>query len=143
MNLRKTIISGLCALTILGGVNYLLNEYGNAGIAIASNASTSSLGGARQFEGKMDIKNSPYFAQPDIYNLQSNDHLLVLSHYKTKQQNDGYSCGPVAANTVVTHFMGKELHTDSEICRMMGTSATYGTTTKGNVKNLEIIGFEV
>ena len=49
MNLRKTIISGLCALTILGGVNYLLNEYGNAGIAIASNASTSSLGGALQF----------------------------------------------------------------------------------------------
>ena len=122
MNVRKTIIGGLCCLAILAGVNYLLNQYGNAGIAIASDISTSSLGGARQFEGKHDIKNSPYFAQPDIFNMQSNEHLIVLSHYKTKQQNDGYSCGPVAANTVVTHFMGKELHTDKEICKMMGTS---------------------
>ena len=90
MELRKIIIGGLCCLAILGGVNYLLNQYGNAGIAIASDVSTSSLGGARQFEGKMDIKNSPYFAQPDIFNMQSNEHLTVLSHYKTKQQNDGH-----------------------------------------------------
>ena len=143
MELRKIIIGGLCCLAILGGVNYLLNQYGNAGIAIASDVSTSSLGGARQFEGKMDIKNSPYFAQPDIFNMQSNEHLTVLSHYKTKQQNDGYSCGPVAANTVVTHFMGKELHTDKEICQMMGTSSTNGTTTKGMVKYFEKIGWEV
>ena len=87
MDLRKTIIGGLCCLTILGGVNFLLNQYGNAGIAIASNVSTSSLGSARQFEGKLDIKNSPYFAQPDIFNMQSNEHLTVLSHYKTKQQS--------------------------------------------------------
>ena len=49
MNVRKTIIGGLCCLAILAGVNYLLNQYGNAGIAIASDVSTSSLGGARQF----------------------------------------------------------------------------------------------
>ena len=90
MDVRKTVIGGLCCLAILGGVNYLLNQYGNAGIAIASDVSTSSLGGARQFVGKLDIKSSPYFAQPDIYNMHSNNHLIVLSHYKTKQQNDGY-----------------------------------------------------
>lgn len=141
MNTRKAIMASLCCLVILGGVHYLVNQY--SGVATASEVGTSELGGARQFEGKHDIKGSPYFAQPDIYNLKSNEHLLVLSHYKTKQQNDGYSCGPVAANTVVQHFLGKELHTDKEICQIMGTSTMNGTTTKGMVKYFEKLGWEV
>lgn len=138
---KKLITAGICCLAILGGVHYLLNQYGAAPAADAYN--TTEIGGAAQFTGKHDIPNSPYFAHPDIFNMQSNDHLLVLSHYQTQQQSTGYSCGPVAANTVVIHFLGKPLHKELEICQMMSTSTTSGTTTKGMANYFTKIGWEV
>ena len=73
MDVRKTVIGGLCCLAILGGVNYLLNQYGNAGIAIASDVSTSSLGGARQFVGKLDIKSSQIIFLAEVLDCDIED----------------------------------------------------------------------
>lgn len=141
MEIRKAAIGALCCFVILAGSNYLLNQYGAPGTANA--ADSGNAGGAAQFVGKHDIPASPYFAHPDIYNMQSNEHLLVLPHYPTIQQSTHYSCGPAAANTVVKYYMGKTLHSEAEICQMMSTSSTNGTTTKGMAAYFKKLGWEV
>ena len=42
--------------------------------------------GADSVERTGDHGNSPYFAHPDVYNLESTDTLTVLRNFKTQQQ---------------------------------------------------------
>ena len=139
MNLKTAIAGALCGIVIAAGAFFLFNQHS----VTASGDTTAEIGGAAKFVGKHDIKGSPYFAQPDIYNMQSNDHLIVLSHYKTSQQITGYSCGPAAANTVVQHFLGKTLHSEMEVCKLMSTSNTNGTNVKGMEAYFKKIGWQV
>ncbi len=124
-------------MILLGGVNLYLR------MNTPTPAASTNTGGAAQYVAQHDLPNSPYFAHPDIYNMTSNEHLTVLPHYKTLQQSTGYSCGPVAANTVVMHFLGKQLHSEAEICKLMGTSTTNGTNTKGMARYFEKLGWNV
>lgn len=100
-------------------------------------------GGAVQYIGKHDIKNSPYFTAVDVYNLQSNDHLTVLSHFPTLQQEKSYSCGPSCAMMVEKYFCGKASHTEAEIVKIMGTSTTKGTTVKGMKKYFQQLDWTI
>lgn len=143
MEIRKLAVGALCCFVILAGTNYLLRQFSGSAAASTDAADAGEPGGAAQFAGKHDIKDSPYFAHPDIYNMQSNDHLLVLSHYPTLQQSTGYSCGPVAANTVVKYYLGAPLHSEMEVCKMMSTSTTSGTTAKGMASYFQQIGWQV
>jgi len=86
--------------------------------------------GAAAYAGKADVVNSPYFAQPDIYNLTATASLIILPQYKTYQQTTEYTCGPAVALTVVQHFIGVTPDDEMTIAKMMGTSARAGTTTK-------------
>ena len=141
MEIRKIAVGALCCFVILTGTNYLLKQYGST--ASADAAAAGSAGGAAQFIGKHDIPASPYFAHPDIYNLQTNEHLLVLPHYPTLQQSFYYSCGAAAANTVVKYYLGKTLHSEQEVCKMMSTSSANGTTAKGMASYFKQIGWQV
>ena len=143
MEIRKLAIGALCCFVILAGTNYLLRQFSGSANVSADAADAGEPGGAARFAGKHDIKDSPYFAHPDIYNLQSNDHLLVLSHYPTLQQSTGYSCGPAAANTVVKYYLGQPLHSEMEVCKMMSTSTASGTTAKGMASYFQQIGWQV
>ena len=105
-------------------------------------ASEDASGGAKQFIGKVDVKNSPYFPQLDIYNMKSTKTLTILSNFKTQQQNTGYTCGPVAANMVVQYLNGAPLHEEMEISKIMGTSKFRGTNTKEMLKYFDKIGWE-
>ncbi|MDQ9767479.1 hypothetical protein RFZ33_10320, partial [Acinetobacter baumannii] len=73
---------------------YLLNQYTEPNTNNKLLIVNTPVGGAAKYQGKLDIKNSPYFAQPDIYNMQSNEHLTILSYYPTIQQSYYYSCAP-------------------------------------------------
>lgn len=127
--LLGALLAGVCQLVLYGQP--------------AAEQGTASVKGAAQFAGKHDIKNSPYFAAPDIYNLQPNEHLLLLRHFKTRQQLTGYTCAPAAAAMVVEHFLHRELHDEMTIAAMMGTSRVSGTSIKGVVKYFREIGWEV
>ena len=53
--------------------------------------------GADSVERSCDHENSPYFAHPDVYNMESTDTLTVLTHFRTMQQTSEWSCGVTAA----------------------------------------------
>ena len=53
--------------------------------------------GADSVERSGDHENSPYFAHPDVYNMESTDTLTVLHNFKTMQQTSEWSCGVTAA----------------------------------------------
>lgn len=49
--------------------------------------------GADSVERTADHKGSPYFSNVDFYNAKSDDHLTILSNFKTQQQSSEWSCG--------------------------------------------------
>ena len=57
--------------------------------------------GADSVERSGDHENSPYFAHPDVYNMESTDTLTVLPHFRTMQQTSEWSCGVTAALMVL------------------------------------------
>ena len=128
----------LGAALLLGGLNYLLH------LEPSSTGSTNATGcTASQLQGKQDLMSSPYFASPDVYNLQSNDHLTILSHFKTRQQSTGYTCAPVAAAMVVEHFLGRLPHSEEEIATIMQSNRVNGTTIKGVANYFNQLGWQV
>ncbi|MDD3347060.1 C39 family peptidase [Oscillibacter sp.] len=62
--------------------------------------------GADSVERAGDHENSPYFAHPDVYHLESTDTLTVLSRFKTQQQTSEWACGVTAA-LMVLEWYGK------------------------------------
>ena len=62
--------------------------------------------GPDSIERQGDHADSPYFAHPDVYNMESTDTLTVLTHFKTMQQTSEWSCG-VAAALMVMDWYGK------------------------------------
>ena len=62
--------------------------------------------GADSVERSGDHENSPYFAHPDVYNMESTDTLTVLHNFKTMQQTSEWSCGVTAA-LMVMNWYGK------------------------------------
>lgn len=139
MNNALKVIGGLAVCgALLFGVHTLLNK------PSAPLETTNSVsGGAAQFVGTRDIKSSPYFAAPDVFNMQPNKNLLILSKFKTRQQSTGYTCGPAAAAMVVEHFLGNLPHSEMEMAKIMHTNNLNGTTIKGIAKYFEGLGWEV
>ena len=139
MKTKRILLAVVCLLVILGGLNYLLQQ---SPMPIGTPGSTPAAGAA-QFVGKHDIKDSPYFKHPDFYNMQSDEHLTILPKFATTQQITHYTCGPAAANMVVKYYKGKTLDDELAVAKIMGSSKTVGTNTKGMVNYFEKIGWEV
>ena len=139
MNDTLKIIGGLAICgAIFAGASTLLNS-----VTPTGDTTNSTGGGAAKYEGKQDIKSSPYFAAPDIYNMQSNENLVLLPKFKTRQQITGYTCAPAAAAMVVEHFLGNLPHSEMEMAKIMGTNNINGTTVKGIAKYFKDLGWEV
>lgn len=60
--------------------------------------------GADSVERQGDHENSPYFAHPDVYNMESTDTLTVLHNFKTQQQTSEWSCGVTSALMVLEWY---------------------------------------
>lgn len=115
--------------------------------------------GASSYDGIGNIANSAYFPVFDFYNMESKGSLTLLPKYKTYQQTTEYTCGPVAALTVLHHF-GETNYEELEIADIMGChkdrnysnkqnpgvadeQGEYGTSTSGMVHFFEEIGWDV
>ena len=115
--------------------------------------------GASSYANSGDHKDSPYFVNPDVYNLKSTDSLTILSNFKTYQQTKEYTCGPATALMVLEHF-GEKNYDELEICDMMNThkdldgdnkdekgvaneQGEFGTSTDRMVSFFEKIGWDV
>lgn len=98
--------------------------------------------GASAYAGIGNVKNSPYYKQPDFYNLKSNKNLTLLSHYKTYQQTTEITCGPAAALTVLYHFKNAAWD-EKSIAKIMGTKERVGTDTEGMSRFFKQLGWQV
>jgi hypothetical protein len=108
-------------------------------------------GGADAYAKGGDHADSPYFGHPDFYNATTNDHLTIISHFKTFQQTTEYTCGPSAIlmalyNLGVTTYterslaIGMKCSCDIETNGLPGTAneaGEYGTSIPNMAKFLE------
>jgi hypothetical protein len=78
-------------------------------------------GGADAYSNAGDDSDSPYYTNPDFYNMASNDHLTILSKYATFIQTTEYTCGPASALTVLYHY-GITRYTEWDLAVGMHTS---------------------
>ena len=100
-------------------------------------------GSVARFDIKNDKPNSPYFVQLDVFNMRSNEHLLLLHEFTTYQQTTMFTCGPMVANMVVDHYLGMPLHPEMETAKRMNCTQYNGTTTKGLRSYFKEIGWNV
>lgn len=138
---KKTLATATLALM-------LSLTYTNLGYAADSDKTipypttyNTHIAGASPYIGTMDIPQSPYYPQLDFYNMKSNDHLTILSNYKTYQQSNDITCGPAAALTVLYHF-GNTEYSELWLAGQMNTKAKTGTLPEGIVNFFDSIGWQ-
>jgi hypothetical protein len=78
-------------------------------------------GGADLYASKGDHSDSPYYGHPDFFHATTNDHLTILSHFKTFQQTSEYTCGPASILMVLYH-LGITNYTERSLAIGMKTS---------------------
>lgn len=78
-------------------------------------------GGADLYARGGDHEDSPYYAHPDFYHEVSNDHLTIISHFKTFQQTTEYTCGP-ASVLMALYNLGVTNETERSLAVGMKTS---------------------
>ena len=61
-----------------------------------------------------------YYTGIDFDTLRSNDHLTVIPLKSFRQQVTNYTCGPVAAMTVLSYYHTPVANTDAEEWRLPG-----------------------
>ena len=125
------------------------SDYINTELAIETltEALKKDGGGPAAYLHQFDQKDSPYYVHPDFYRMKSHGSLLLLSHYRTHQQETEYTCGPAAALTVADYYLGKSPHSEMEIARIMETHPwgmeDVGTNTRGMVRYFTGMGWTV
>jgi len=72
------------------------------------------LGGPAKADHRADIRQSPYYAAPDFYNMKSDGSMVILANFKTYQQTTEYTCAPAAALMVEQYLTGKQLAREDE-----------------------------
>lgn len=136
MHKYKTPLLIIALIAITAALNLLLGDAASQKIGAEGTATAHS-------GEQMDIPDSPYFKHVDFYNMQPAGHMLLLTKFKTSQQETGYTCGPAAAMMVVQYLNGAPLHTEQEMGKIMLTNQYNGTNTKGMRKYFQHIGWQV
>lgn len=97
--------------------------------------------GADSTERQGDHKDSIYFSHPDFYNMKSNEHLTILSNFKTKQQSSEWSCGVVVAEMILNYY-GKlnDFNEKSLAACRTNKEAPEATSLKSMIKIFEEVG---
>ncbi|MFA5331464.1 MAG: C39 family peptidase [Methanoregula sp.] len=120
---RLAIIGYLIVVILLVAGLVVLTEY-------RSNTKTDSPGGSVRYGPDQSLPPPAYYTGIDFDTLKSNDHLTVIPLKSYRQQVSNYTCGPVAAMTVLSYYNLSVPDTDAEearIAREMNTSEN-GTT---------------
>ena len=98
--------------------------------------------GAAAFSGKLNHANSRYYVFNDYYNMESDDTLHILSHFKTYQQTTEYTCGAASALMVLSWF-GKNQYHEPAIGQLVESDHTKGTTVENIADFFDLIGWNV
>ncbi|MEA5026309.1 MAG: C39 family peptidase [Erysipelotrichaceae bacterium] len=104
---RFLIVFVVAILTLTGCTNTVANDEETAEKSKAEALELvdyDEYGGADAYDNSGDHADSMYYVNPDFYNMTSNDHLTIITNFKTAQQTTEWSCGNVATLMVLNHF---------------------------------------
>lgn len=105
---RFLIVFVVALLTLTGCSKPLEKDTDTSGLKTKGEAlelvDYDEYGGADAYGNAGDNANSMYYVNPDFYNMVSNDHLTIITNFKTAQQTTEWSCGNVATLMVLNHF---------------------------------------
>ncbi len=113
-----------------------------ANCACAEENPANDEGGAASAPANINHVDSIYFTQTNFYELTSANGRIVLTHYPPALQTTEYSCGPVAALTVL-HWFGNFDFDEMSLVREMKTDTHNGTSRSKMEKFFREIGWEV
>ncbi|MBR1805951.1 MAG: C39 family peptidase [Selenomonadaceae bacterium] len=99
-------------------------------------------GGAASAPADINHADSIYFTHVDISALTSTDSRIILTNYPTALQSTDYSCGPVAALTVLNYFGNRDFD-EATLIKKMHIKPLIGTSLSDMVKFFRDIGWEV
>ena len=121
--MKKTVTLALTILLVLGLMSGCANDTPADNAESTENTNTTATAenfsdemkipyatdlspedGADSVEREGDHADSPYFAHPDVYNMESTDTLTVLHNFKTQQQTSEWACGVTAALMVLEWY---------------------------------------
>ena len=112
--------------------------------AIAYDESMDTLkdeAGADAFNHKLDHAESRYYKILDYYNMESDETLHILSHFETYQQTTEYSCACASALMVLNYY-GNHDYNELDICRMVDTDTSEGTSVENIAGFFDSIGWK-
>lgn len=98
--------------------------------------------GASAFSGKMDRPNSRYYVFNDYYNMESDESLHILTHFKTYQQTTEYTCGAACALMVLNWFDSTRYH-ENLLGQLVESHPQRGTTVENLADFFDLIGWNV
>jgi len=119
----------LIIVTIFGAIIVLAAAILFTSPALVPDTGTETSAGSVKYALDTSLSPPQYYTGIDFDTLRSNDHLTVLPLKSFRQQVTNYSCGPVAAMTVLSYYGMPANNTDADeiqIAREMNTS-TNGT----------------
>lgn len=121
--MKKTVTLALTILLVLGLLSGCANDTPADNAESTENTNTTATAenfsdemkipyatdlspedGADSVEREGDHADSPYFAHPDVYNMESTDTLTVFHNFKTQQQTSEWACGVTAALMVLEWY---------------------------------------
>ena len=111
-------------------------------LSFGTNFANAEEEGAATAPAEINHSNSIYFTEPDFYNMTSSDSLTILTNYPTFQQTTEYTCGPVAALTVLRYYKN-DSYDEMQLAKEMKTQDTIGTNPANIAKFFQKIGWNV
>ena len=84
--------------------------------------------GADSVERLGDHQGSPYFSNLDFYNMESNETLTILPHFKTIQQSSEWSCGVTSALMTLEWYGLRGDYTEETLAQLRPNGLTPGAT---------------
>ncbi len=138
------MLKQLITSTIISGIVLTSSVIGLAAAAPVRRIPTPANPlGAASAPKEINHKNSPYFTQPDFFNMKSNKHLTILTHYPTYQQTTEETCASAAGLTILYYF-GDTRWTEAALTKEMHTQPyPIGTSTKNIVGFFTKAGYRV
>ncbi len=98
--------------------------------------------GASAFAGKTNHLNSRYYVFNDYYNMESDETLHILTHFKTYQQTTEYTCG-AACSLMVLNWFGKTRYHEMLIGQLIESIPEKGSGVENIADFFDLIGWDV
>ena len=100
------------------------------------------LSGASSFAGSTDHPDSRYYVFHDYYNMESDETLHILTHFKTIQQTTEFTCG-AACSLMVLNWFGKTKYHEMAVADLIETLPGEGSSVERIADFFDLIGWNV